>query len=362
MFKANLTVGIVLVLLLGMASLVKADCTEIAFEGTVRDTWIIDGQHMTAGRAALLYVDDDAAPGGDGFTWSTAFTHLRDARDYAFFHPEVDEIRVAGGTYYPDRNTAYPEGSGLRDWTFQLLNGVAFYGGYRGQAGGGDPDDRDLVAFESTLSGEIGDTEVTTDNSYHVVSGTGNNATALIDGFTITAGRADGSTPHDVGAGFINAGGSPALSNCTFTDNYASNDAGGMWYTGEEGADYVLTGCTFTGNYTVDDGGGMWFDNENEGGDLVLSGCIFTDNSCASSFPGAILTNWGTVTATGCTFSGNSGNGSGGGLTISTCGDAHVTDCSFSNNSTLHRGGGLHMPNSGTLFLTNCSFDGNSVS
>ncbi|GAG38413.1 unnamed protein product, partial [marine sediment metagenome] len=253
--------------------------------------------------------------------------------------------------YYPDR------GTGMRDSTFQLLNGVALYGGYCGLDGeqvGCDPDDRNIDDFESKLSGEIGDPELTTDNSYHVVSGTGTDSTAIIDGFTITAGRADGSAPHDTGGGFINTGGSPVISNCTFTNNYAANDAGGMWYTGE-GADYVLAGCTFTGNYAVDDGGSMWF--EGEGGDLVLSDCIFTDNSCASSFPGAMLSNCGTVTVTGCTFSGNSGNGNGGSLTISTSGDAYVTDCTFSDNSASHRGGGLHMPNSGDLYLTNCSFD-----
>jgi len=320
--------------------------------------------HPTAAGApgrdgTVLYVDDDADPGGDGLTWPTAFTHLRDARDWAFFHPEVDEIRVAGGTYYPDRDAAHPEGSGIRDWTFQLLNGVALYGGYCGLAGGCDPDDRDIDAFESTLSGNIGSSDLSTDNSYHVVSGTGKDSTAIIDGFTITAGRADGSAPHDDGAGFINAGGSPVISNCTFTDNYAADDAAGMWYTGE-GVDYVLTSCTFTGNYAVDDGGGMWF--ESEGANVTLTDCTFTDNSCASSTAGAEIYNCSTVTVTGCTFSNNSSNGHGGGLGISTCDGVNVTECTFTNNSANHRGGGLGSFNAGHLYLTDCSFDGNSVS
>ena len=59
--------------------------------------------------ATILYVDDDAAPGGDGLGWVTAHRFLQSALATPF--PEsgaVTEIRVAGGVYRPDRTEAAP--------------------------------------------------------------------------------------------------------------------------------------------------------------------------------------------------------------------------------------------------------------
>ena len=110
----------------------------------------------------------------------------------------VTEIRVAGGTHRPDEDEGGAVVDNDRDATFQLLDGVALRGGYRGLAGGGLPDDRDIAAFPSILSGDIdgndtgGAEDPTHDlNSRHVVTGTGNDATAILDGFTLTAGHGE---------------------------------------------------------------------------------------------------------------------------------------------------------------------------
>ena len=39
------------------------------------------------------------------------------------------------------------------------------------------------------------------DNAYHVVSSGNVTETAVLDGFTVTAGKADGDDPHDSGGG-----------------------------------------------------------------------------------------------------------------------------------------------------------------
>ena len=65
------------------------------------------------------------------------------------------------------------------------------------------------------------------DNSYHVVTGaTG----ATLDGFTITAGNANGTSPNDSGGGMYNrCRSSPTLTNVTFSGNSAAGNGGGMY-------------------------------------------------------------------------------------------------------------------------------------
>ena len=66
-----------------------------------------------------------------------------------------------------------------------------------------------------------------TTNSYHVVTGaTG----ATLDGFTITAGNANGSLlPTIAAAGCTTDGSSPTLTNVTFSGNSATASGGGMY-------------------------------------------------------------------------------------------------------------------------------------
>ncbi len=53
----------------------------------------------------VLYVDDDAPPGGDGTSWNTAYRFLQDALTDAC-GGGIAEIRVGQGTYTSDRDEA----------------------------------------------------------------------------------------------------------------------------------------------------------------------------------------------------------------------------------------------------------------
>src|SRR5678816_3990608 len=146
--------------------------------------------------AVTIYVDDDAATGGDGLTWDTAYAHLKSALAYASNPVQgVSEIHVAQGIYRPDESEAAPNGTGNKTLTFQLPSGIAVRGGYAGIAPGyPDPDARDFDAYQSILSGDLlGNDEGyflnISDNSYHVVTATGVNANTLLEGFLITAGN-----------------------------------------------------------------------------------------------------------------------------------------------------------------------------
>ena len=95
----------------------------------------------------VLFVDDDAALGGDGIKWDTAYRFLQDALTDAS-GGGISEVHVAQGVYQPDRDEANPDGTGDRAATFQLINGVALMGGYAG-IGAKDPDARDIELFET---------------------------------------------------------------------------------------------------------------------------------------------------------------------------------------------------------------------
>ena len=67
----------------------------------------------TAAAGQVLYVDVDAAPGGNGLTWNTAYRFLQDALTEAGINALVNEIHVGEGTYTPDRDEVNPAGDML---------------------------------------------------------------------------------------------------------------------------------------------------------------------------------------------------------------------------------------------------------
>ena len=144
--------------------------------------------------AATIYVDQDATGANDGSSWVNAYNYLQDALADA---ESGDQVWVAKGVYKPDENTANPDGTGDRNATFQFKNGVGLYGGFAG--GETSLDQRDNVTNVTILSGDLNGDDVgdlddpsRSENSYHVVTGSGNDETAVLDGFTITAGNANG--------------------------------------------------------------------------------------------------------------------------------------------------------------------------
>ncbi len=92
---------------------------------------------------------------------------------------------------------------------FSAKKRVAIYGGFAGTET--SIIERAFVTNVAILSGNIGAPGDSTDNSLHVVSGFANAATAILDGFTVTAGNANLQT-HWRGGG-IKISGSPTLAN-----------------------------------------------------------------------------------------------------------------------------------------------------
>jgi len=249
----------------------------------------------------IIYVDADAAGANDGTSWAHAYNYLQDGLADANSAVKPVEIRMAVGTYRPDRNSAEPNGTGDREATFQLVNGVAVRGGYAG-VGEPDPNARNIELYETMLTGDLdGDdvqvppsdllTEPTrAENSYHVVIGSGTDETGVLDGFTITAGNANVfEDVNDSGGGMYNAYGSPTLLNCTFSSNSASNDGlGGGGGMANHYSNPTITNCTFSDNGASCWGGGGGGGMRNEYSNPILTNCRLPTVAAGCLTSGAI--------------------------------------------------------------------------
>ncbi len=336
-----------------------------------------------AGLPGVLYVRATAPAGGNGQSWGTALRDLQDALCLAAgSNGAVQQIWVAAGTYRPDR------GGGDRLASFHLQSGLAIYGGFAGTES--QLAQRNIAANTTILSGDIGLIGTVGDNTYHVVTGTGRDETARLDGFTITGGNADGGTDeHDGGGGLSNYdGGNPIIANCTFTSNHAARYGGAVR---NYKASPTFEHCTFADNVST---GTVW----PEGGGAVYSydqchptftSCTFSGNSANIGGAVANLFDSGS-TVTGCTFTGNAAIGAdangaafyaysdstpviegctftendaahGGGLYIAFNCDAEVTACTFTGNTATADGGGLYAYSESDVVVTGCTFSANSA-
>jgi predicted outer membrane repeat protein len=338
--------------------------------------------------AKQFFVDVNAPGNNDGSSWNDAYTHLQDA---LFAASKGDEIHVADGIYRPDRGKNVSLGD--RAATFRLINGVTIKGGYAGH-GESDPNARDSKTYESILSGDLNaddDPNFTYDdeNSYHVLTGSGTDESAVLDGFVITGG------------GMYNKSGSPTIVDCVFKGNFA-------WCGGamrNYHSNPQLTDCTFLGNTAFQEGGAIFnFESspkltdctlrENSaktGGAIcnssnsagTLGNCVFTGNSARHGagmanlqdsnpaltecrFVGNLAERGGAMSNREsrpaihrCTFSDNSASADGGAIHNET-GDPVITTCLFNDNSAQDNGGAIYNCKSDPQLIS-CTFSANSA-
>ena len=318
--------------------------------------WACGGENPT-----VLCVDADADPAGtpDGLSWTEAFTNVQDALVVTNARGGTAyEVWVAEGVYYPDEGAGSVADSEMVSFALRYDN-VQLYGGFaatetlRSQ--------RDWETHLTVLSGDLAQDDDDPDGDGVIVSTLdikGNNAhhvlyldgvsqepitnDTVIDGFTITAGKARNAGQHGAGL-FCDGRGSdgecsPVLNHVNFMGNRAIGSGGGMFNAGHEGeCSPVLTDVTFRGNRAAG-GGGMF----NGGGD-------------SASKP--VLIN--------VTFTDNGGFFFGGGIYNGAVGEAHLTliNVVFSDNHTYLDGAGIYQntPGAGTshLTLTNVVFRDN---
>ncbi len=359
---------------------------------------------------AIIYVDPQAPCDNDGSDWPDAYICLQNALESAL---PGDEIRVAQGAYQPDQRTfvllsgdnRYIKSSRDVDESFVLPEGVVIKGGYAGYDHP-RPDTRDVKAYRSILTGDLRANDVyledmtfeglygfvtdatLTDNSRTVVTASGVTESTVLDGFTITAGRAIGGAgasdpavgvlypepifdPRKDGAGALIDSASATFIQCTFYRNTTrSQNQGASGGAGAAclNASPTFQDCLFSENIAFADGPETY----SFGGGLLCSGstpkligCTFTGNVTAGvgelNAGAGVACIAGDPELTGCAFIGNRAIVSDGGAMFNTRqSNPTLTDCYFERNSALF-GGAFYSHNKSHCSLMNCIFWANEA-
>ena len=224
-----------------------------------------------------FYVKKDAAGNNSGTSWANAFNSLQDALNSN--NPTITQIWVARGTYKPAVGTN-------RDSAFVQRNNLAIYGGFAGTET--QLSQRNWRLNPTILSGDIGTLNIIADNSYNIIRNDNNglNATAILDGFTIIGGNANGGGYlNSRGGGINNYLCSPTIANCQFVGNNSGEYGGAMF---NEASTTKVINSVFMGN-TAQYGGGIY--NENAATELI--NCTLAGNAVAVT--GAAMYTFGTV-------------------------------------------------------------------
>ncbi|MDP4827629.1 MAG: hypothetical protein NWR73_08075 [Flavobacteriales bacterium] len=202
----------------------------------------------------VIYVKLNANGLNNGSSWDNAFTDLQDA--LAIAQPG-DQVWVSDHTYRAHGTD--------RDVSFNVPSDVILIGGFEGTES--DPAQRASNAF-TTLSGNIGDLSLDSDNTYHIMrvfgnfdlerfifreanaSGAGNTQGAALSGLsnagTVTNCKFIGNAASSGAVvDFINATASILVSKCLF--NYNLNEASGV-ISIISPFDANIEDCTFEGN------------------------------------------------------------------------------------------------------------------
>jgi hypothetical protein len=268
----------------------------------------------------IIFVDADASGTHDGASWATAYDDLQDA----LAETTATEIWIAAGTYKP----AAPGGD--LAVTFLVDDDLRIFGGFDGSET--RIDQRDPAANRTILSGDLnGDDSpdhmdmlwqdpTREDNSYHVLTVSGSDTTALLDGLVLTAGNAySPAVEGDRGGGLSNYRADVTVIDCVFVRNAARNGGGADNFVGHnvtfincrfiDNAAYsgggladigtaTLINCVFDGNYAMHDGAGVF--GIGSAAHTTLTNCTFVGNRAREAAGLKVL--YADATLSSCVF------------------------------------------------------------
>ena len=317
--------------------------------------------NYVAGKSFVIYVDQAVFGSNDGTSWANAYTSLQSGLDAAV---SGDQIWVAKGTYKP--SSAYDLTNTSRYYHFRMKDGVTIYGGFAGtEAVKSQRTDFAVGGTNETiLSGDIGVPDDNSDNCYHIFyhpDSYGLTSSAILNGFTIKYGYADGTGTELRGGGMHNGtennptidqcsflnnfatygGGiynitcSPTISNCLFSANTATQWGGGIYNT--TNAQTQIVNCLIINNHSNTTGGGIY--NYDVDGlhpcNVVITNTTVANNS--AGYCGGVRIYFCTVTLNNCIVWGNTHTSSTYGSQISVGAASKITTINnscYSNNTS----------------------------
>lgn len=301
--------------------------------------------------AGTIYVNANLASGAnDGSSWANAYQGSAGLQTALAAAVAGDEIFATQGRYLPTQTTT-------RTIAFALKNGVAIYGSFLGTET--TPAERPPFGSAwSILDGDLLGDDATVgvaDNSHHLVTTTGTNNSAILDGFQVRGGNANvASANNDRGGGILIVSAvSPQIRNCLFTDNRCTF-GGAAGYINNGGAP-TFTSCTFQNGNGGSFGGA--FDIAG-GGALRFDRCLFQNNTAARAGALEIFSSTGPIVAN-CIFRANvaTGSGGGGGVWLGSGGNPQIRNCTIVGNSATNASGivgGLRNQGSTNATIANC--------
>lgn len=305
--------------------------------------------------AGTVFVNANLTTGAnDGSSWASAFQGPLGLQSALAVAVSGDQVFVAQGTYKPTATTS-------RTDSFQLINGVDILGGFLGTEA--TPAERPPFGSAPTiLSGDLAGNGsgagAFTDNSFHIIRTVGNNATAVLEGFTITGGAATtGGSNNDRGGGILCLGNvSPTIRHCRFIQN-RSTFGGGAGYINNGGAP-SFTDCSFEDGIGGSFGGA--FDIAS-GAAVRFERCLFRGNTAARAGALEIFASTGPIVSN-CVFIDNTATGSSGGgaLWLGSGGNARIRSCTIvGNHSTTNNVAGIQISSAAAVTVRNCVVWGN---
>ena len=296
-----------------------------------------------------IYVSNSNVYTGDGASWSSALAGNAESCIYQgqnlLYEAMKDasagtEIWIKGGTY---KTSLYVN----RNHSFTVGHGVKVYGGFVGNET--TVGQRNIQMNKTVFSGNIADTLVDTDNSYHVMNinpdGLSYADSAFVDGVTIEKGYANALD----GAGIlVNANTKVRFNNLEVKNNTTQGNGAGVRIN--SGARVSIA------NSSIDHNTGCGMYNQ---GKLALSNCTVKRNNFLTGVSG--IYNADSLVMNGCSIDSNyndSHASAGGGLV--NAGYCKITGCTVKGNRTYLQGGGIWNKSGSGLFISGCNISGNA--
>jgi len=277
---------------------------------------------------AVVYVSQ-TGDNTTGTSWSTAFTSLQAAIDYAA-GPPAEAVWVGQGNY-------------VLTSSLTVAAGVALYGGF--PASGGEMQDRNPALYSTTLDG---------DGSLYPVVSIDTVDNVRLDGFGVTG--AYGAGPDNNGAGVLcDDSSGVVIENCKVYGNQSpgspSSGAGIMCMY----SDVVIQNCDISGNAVSNNSGGI----SGYYATIDISSTSVSNNTYGESGGGCGFW-YCTVSVVDCEISNNTGGFNGGGVFCHNCSAATFERTRITGNSASFIGGGITTYDT-PLIMTSCTVSGNTA-